>query len=256
MGWPDFIIIGCMKSGTTVLAHNISKHPNIKLIKNPEDPKKASTEIRMWNDGQPYHVFTNKGIDWYRSLFKYNDKIQFEKCANYIEQESTMKLMAKYIPDVKLILCIREPVSRAYSEFQMQNPGKKFTYEIAESRGYIKRGKYYKQIKNNVLPYFPKENLHIVVQEQMKDNTQLIMAGIYDFLEIPPIKFGTQEVTSQEATNRNLDLDKDSKIKSYKVWQSKYKPMDSKLEKKLKEYFKKHNEKLFKFLEYSIQEWK
>jgi len=28
----------------TVLAHNMNRHPNIQLVKNPNDPKIASTE--------------------------------------------------------------------------------------------------------------------------------------------------------------------------------------------------------------------
>lgn len=255
MGWPNFIIIGAMKCATTVLWHNLNRHPDIVMVKNPDDPKKASTEIRMWNDGQPWRVFTNKGIDWYQSLFRDDNKCQGTKSANYIEQRSTMERMAKYIPNVKLILCIREPVSRAYSEFQMQNPGKKFTLDIAEKRGYLTRGKYYKQIMKNVLPFFPKENLHIVIQEQMKNDTPKIMNQIYNFLNVSKVDFGIQKVTSQEATDRNLDLKKDGEIKAYKVWNTKYKSMDSKLYKQLRKYFEKHNEKLFKFLGHSITEW-
>lgn len=253
MKYPDFIIVGCMKCGTTVLWHNMNRHPEIIMGKNWEDPKKASTEIRFFNNGQPHRTWS-KGIDWYKSLFK--GKYNGEKCANYIEQKSTMERMAKYISDVKLILCIREPSNRAYSEFQMQNPGKTFTFDIAEKRGYLSRGKYYKQIVNHILPFFPKKNLYVVIQEQMKNNTLLVMNNIYNFLGVQTVDFGTHKVTFQEATNRNLDLKKDSKIKAYKIWNTKYKSMDSKLDNKLKEYFKKHNDKLFEFLNYDIQEWR
>jgi len=253
---PDIICIGCMKSGSTVLAHNIQKHPDVKLIKNPNDPKIASTEIRFWNNRSSYNTFDKDGMKWYKKLFKYNDKLQFEKCANYCENKSTMERIAKYIPDVKLVFCIREPVSRAYSEFQMQKPNKKFTIELAEKKGYLNRGKYYKQITKNILPFFPKENLHIIIQERMKNNLNEEMNKLYKFLGASELNYGIQKVTFQEATNRNLDLKKDSKIKLYKVWKSKYKlSMDKNLKSQLKEYFKKHNDKLFKFLEYDIQEW-
>ena len=252
---PDMIICGAMKCGTTVLWHNLNKHPDIMMIKNPNDPKKASTEIRFWNNKSQYNTFKKDGINWYKKLFKYNDKIQGEKCANYIEQKSTMELMAKYIPDIKLILCIREPSNRAYSEFKMQVPTGTFTYEIAEKKGYLTRGKYYKQIMNNILPFFPKENLYILIQERMKNDTCGEMNKLFEFLEVSKLEYDVQKVSFQEATNRNLDLKKDSQVKSYKIWQTKYKPIDSKLDKRLKEYFKKHNEKLFEFLGYNIREW-
>jgi len=253
---PDMIIIGCMKSGSTVLSHNLNRHPDIKLIKNPNDPKIASTEIRFWNDKSRYNTFEKDGMKWYKKLFKYNDKIQFEKCANYIEKKSTMERISKYIPHVKLVLCIREPVSRAYSELQMQAPNKKFTIELAERKGYLNRGKYYKQITKNLLPFFPRENLYIIIQERMKNNLNEEMNKLYRFIGVSELNYETQKVTFQEATNRNLNLEKDSKIKSYKVWKTKYnKPMDSKANTQLKKYFKKYNEDLFKFLGCSIKEW-
>ena len=137
----------------------------------------------------------------------------------------------------------------------MQMPLIPFTLKIAQKRGYLERSKYYKQIKNNVLPFFPRENLYIIIQERMKNNTNEEMNKLYKFLGVEELDYGIQKVTSQEATNRNLDLKKDSEIKLYKVWKTKYKPMNSKLNKQLKEYFKSYNEKLFEFLGYSIQEW-
>jgi len=254
MGWPTAIIIGCMKCGTTPLIHNIAKHPEIRTVKNPEDKKKASTEIRFWNDGQPYHTLTTKGIDWYKSLFKERG-CQVTKSANYGDKKSTMERISKHIPDVKLILCLREPIKRMYSEFQMQTPNIPFTIKLAEKRGYLNRSKYYKQITKNVLPFFPKENLYIIIQERIKNNTNEEMNKLYKFIGVSELDYKTKKVTSQEATDRNLNLKKDSEIKSYKVWKTKYKSMDSKLNKQLRKYFQKHNEKLFELLGYKIQEW-
>lgn len=255
MGWPNFIIVGAMKCGTSVLWHNLNKHPHIQMVRNPEDPKIAGIEIRFWNDGQPYHTFTNKGTEWYRSLFDDN-KCQGTKCANYIEKKQTIKRISKHIPNIKLIICIREPISRAFSEFIMQSNGTPFTYELALQKGYLGRSKYYKQITNNVLPFFPRENLHIIIQEQMKNNTNEEMNKLYKFLGVPELSYDVKKITSKEATDRNLDLKKDSKIKSYKVWKTKYKsPINKNLKNQLKEYFKKHNDNLFEFLGYSIEEW-
>jgi len=202
-----------------------------------------------------YNTFDKDGIEWYKKLFKYNDKLQFEKCANYIEKQSTMKRISEYIPDVKLIICVRNSVERAYSEFQMQIPNQKFTFKLAEKRGYLSRGKYYNQIKENVLPYFNKENIYIIIQERMKINTQKEMRKLYKFLGVSDVKFGIQVVTPEEATDRNLDLKTDRNIQAYKVWKSNYKPMNEKVRFELYKYFESHNERFFKFLGYKIEEW-
>jgi len=255
MGLPNFIICGCMKCATTVLWHNLNRHPEIRMVKNPDDPKPASTEIRFFNNGQPYFNFEKKGIEWYKSLFN-ESGCQGEKCANYIEQEETIKRIKEYAPDTKLIICIRNPVDRAYSEVKMTYPNVNFTFKFAKKFGYLYRGEYYNQIKENVLPYFKKDNIHIIIQERMKSDTQNVMRDLYKFLGVSDVNFDVQKVTPEEATNRNLNLQEDGNVKSYKIWKSNYKPMNQELRKELYKYFKVHNKRLFKFLGYKINEWK
>ncbi len=248
MKFPDFIIIGAMKCGTTVLWHNLNKHPDIKMCKNWEDPKIASTEIRFWNNGAPHRTW-EKGIDWYKGLFEGN--CCGEKSANYIEEVISMKRMADHVPDVKLILCIRDPIDRAYSEYQMQKDN-----ISGITSGHLYRGLYYLQIRNHVLPCFPRENLYILIQERMKEDTTTELNKLYKFIGVNKCDFETTEVTSEEATNRELDLNKDGKIKAYKKWSSKYEPMSSTTERDLLKYYEGPNRLLFDFLGYKIKEWR
>ena len=254
MKFPDFIIIGAMKCGTTVLWHNLNKHPGINMCKNWEDPKSASTEIRFWNNGLPYKTW-EKGIDWYKSLF--SGECCGEKSANYIEEFSTMKRMSKYLPNIKLILNIRNPIDRAYSEYQMQYGKVKqaFNVDMANKKGYLYRGCYYKQLINNVLPFFSKNNLYIIIQERMKEDTDNELNSLYNFLGVDTYRLGVEETTAEIATNRNLDLVKDGAIKSYKVWDTKYEPLSANIRKELAEYYKIHNDNLFELLGYTIKEW-
>jgi len=57
-----------------------------------------------------------------------------------------MKRIAKYLPNIKLVLCIRNPSNRAYSEFKMQNPSGTLTRKIATKKGYLKRGEYHQRL--------------------------------------------------------------------------------------------------------------
>ena len=254
MKFPDFIIIGAMKCGTTVLWHNLNRHPYINMCKNWEDPKVASTEIRFWNNGEPHKTW-DKGIDWYKSLF--DGDCCGEKSANYIEESISMGRMTEYIPNVKLILNIRNPIDRAYSEYQMQRAkiNRPFDMDLVNQRGYLYRGMYYQQINSNVLPFFPKESLYIVIQERMKNNINYELAKLCDFLEVRPHNFEIEETTAAKATDRSLDLNEDGRVRLYKKWHSEYKPMSMEMGKNLSQYFKKHNENLFKFLGYEIMEW-
>lgn len=247
--FPDFIIIGSMKCGTTVLWRNLNKHPEITMGKNPEDPKKTSTEIRFWNNGPPHRTW-NKGIEWYKSLF--SGKCSGEKEAGYIYSWKTMQKIYDHIPNVKLILTIREPVDRAYSEYQMDKTlrFKKYNFSFEQAlekdKGYIKRGKYYELIKNNVMGLFSREQLYIVIQERMKNNTHEELNKIYKFLGVP--EFHTQ---IQQVKFKN----RDGKLNGYRTWSSSYPPLDNNVREKYLPIFRKDNEKLFDFLGYEITEW-
>lgn len=247
--FPDFIIIGSMKCGTTVLWRNLNKHPYIRMGKNPEDPKKTSTEIRFWNNGPPYRTW-GKGIEWYKNLF--SGECSGEKEAGYVYSKKTMQKIYDYIPDVKLILTIREPIDRAYSEYQMdkilrfKKCNLSFEKAVAKDKGYIERGKYHELIKNNVLGLFSKKQLYMVVQEKMKENTDVELNKIYEFLGVSEFHADIQKVKFSK---------RDKSMSGYRKWESSYPPLNNKIRGKMLSIFKEENEKLFEFLGYRILEW-
>lgn len=61
MKFPDFIIIGAAKCGTTPLWFNIDKHPDITMA--PRRPGK--TEMYFWGTKN----YKLKGIEWYKGKF-------------------------------------------------------------------------------------------------------------------------------------------------------------------------------------------
>jgi len=247
MKYPDFIVIGAMKTGTTALWRNLNKHPKITMGKNFNDPKPTSTEIRFWNNASP-HV-KGKDVNWYKGLFK--GEVCGEKCANYCEKASTIKRIVKHIPNIKLIMGLREPVDRAYSEFVMQKhtaksftSGKRFEQLFDH---YLPRSLYHKTLTNNVLPYVKKNNLYLFVQERMATDTVSELNKLYRWLGLEGYTIDLSKVGSK---------DRDSKIDSYRTWRTEYDPINPKIKKKYYDrYFNKENKKLFKFLGYKIPEW-
>ena len=178
---PDFIIAGFMKGGTTVLWHNMNQHPDIAMGKNWEDPKKASTEIRFFNNGGPHHTWKKKGIEWYKTIFDKDAKKVGEKSANYIESKIAMERIFTTCPKAKIILCIRNPTYRAYSEYQMQlhtspNKWKGFKNIVTRTKlPIIPKGHFYDTIKQNVLPFFSKD--HSCISYPRKSNS-LSLCGL------------------------------------------------------------------------------
>lgn len=111
---PDFLIIGSTKCGSTSLHGWVTQHPFVA------DTKK---EIHFFN--MNYYRRT----DWYRTFFPYErDRERFarehgrpflvcEATASYLADYRTPGRVAKLLPDARLIVCLRNPVDRAYSQY-------------------------------------------------------------------------------------------------------------------------------------------
>ncbi len=229
MKFPDFVIIGAMKCGTTALWRNLAQHPGIFMGRNPDDPKKTSTEIRFWNNDGPHHTW-RRGIKWYKSLF--SGKCAGEKCANYIESPTAISRMYSYMPDCKLILCVREPVDRMLSEFWMHHfkPEKIDKFEaFSRGSGPRMRSRYLDQLRRSVLPYYPASQVYVVVQERMATDTQREMNRLFAWLDVPEVY----------ADVKRLDfVDRDRDFTSFRVWETDHKvDMDPDLRNELRDYF-------------------
>jgi hypothetical protein len=106
---PSFLIIGQAKAGTTGLFEQLLRHPGISapLVK----------EIHYWSD------FPDAGLDWYLAHFPPLppdcSKISGEASVEYLHHPSAPAAIARELPQIRLICLLREPVARAYSEYQM-----------------------------------------------------------------------------------------------------------------------------------------
>ena len=108
---PSFIIIGAQKAGTTNLYHHLALHPELV-------PSKTK-EISFFNKPAIY----NRGLDWYHQQFPmapiWSSKRAFEATPVYLYHPGTAERIAKYSPKIKMIAILRDPVSRAYSAWNM-----------------------------------------------------------------------------------------------------------------------------------------
>lgn len=111
---PDFLIAGAGKSGSSSLYYYLNQHPNIYLP--------YLKEIKFFStikDVGKYH----KGIEWYKNFFKEaaEKKERGIKCGEasmiYFYDPQAAPLIKKWIPEVKLIFILRNPVSRSYSNY-------------------------------------------------------------------------------------------------------------------------------------------
>ena len=235
----DFIIVGGQRCGTTALSLNISKHSEI-YIDNNKNPEKSEVHF--------FDINWKKGIEWYRKQLKSNsktNKVIGEKTPDLAYLSYTFPLIQSVNPFVKLIMIVRNPVERAYSHWKLATKtnaetlpfSKAVAYELKYlknqnktfftcAKHYIGRGFYYKQIKE-LLKWFPKDNLLVLISEHVKLNMKEEYNKVYNFLNI------------KEKNNLNYKIEFQSNDKS---------AINSSLYKKLINLYKKDIESLEKLL--------
>lgn len=105
-GLPQFIIIGAVKGATTWIHNQLQQHPAI-FVPGPE-PHYFSQEYE-------------RGLEHYRSLFDaaLPGQMRGEKSADYFAHPHAARRIAATLPDVRLVLQLRNPVDRAYSDYKM-----------------------------------------------------------------------------------------------------------------------------------------
>lgn len=211
----DFIIAGTMKGGTTAAITNFSKHPDISMVKD---------EIHYFDKKEIYQ----KGLKWYKSHFDYSKKMIGDKAPDVMYQTSCLELLQIVNPFIKIILFLRNPIDRAYSHWKMtcdlfkntssfedsvedeinNRWNENRTYDVAFWYHYIQRGLYYQQI-TEILKYFPKNNIHILITENVKKNMDKEYQSVFKFLDIPI----HHDVFIEEFTSKSKDIiDKKSDV--------------------------------------------
>ncbi|GFQ71600.1 heparan sulfate glucosamine 3-O-sulfotransferase 5 [Trichonephila clavata] len=103
---PQCIIIGARKCGTRALLEFLNLHPMIQ---------KATEEIHFFDDDEKYAL----GLDWYRRRMPYSfpGQITVEKSPAYFITPSVPARIRQMDPSVKLLLIVRDPVTRLISDY-------------------------------------------------------------------------------------------------------------------------------------------
>lgn len=243
MPLPKIIIVGVAKCGTTALWYNLDKHPEIHMATRTDH----AVEMHFWAS-----KFRHKGLDWYSSRFD-EGKIGGEKSTEYHNRIPCLRDIKEHIPDARIILCVRNPVDRAYSNLQMHqkkggpNPFKK----------YIGVGRYINSV-NKILKVFDEEQLFVCVAEHMKNDPTTHMKEVFDFVGVNDLALPKKEIHGVllKDRSRQEDIKLSRSEPFYRVWSKHKKRLTGPERDKWLKHYRSYNKKLFEYLGYEIEEWK
>ena len=205
--WPDFLLIGAAKAGTTALFAAITQHPAIYSHgeKEPRFFSYPDTTPAFAGSGANRHIkrIIYKKVDYLR-LFSGCPAgcIAGEASTNYLADEIAPQSAGLLIPNARLIAILRHPVERAYSQFLhllQEGHEQAASFEDAWNDGdrrmnenwrpvfwHRHRG-FYAQHLNRWLKHFPREQLLILFYEDLRDNPADTLGRIWQHLNVAPM---------------------------------------------------------------------
>jgi hypothetical protein len=246
---PDFVIIGAARAGTTSLYSWLCQHPFVA----PASRK----EVNYFD----YNYYRGEG--WYRTHFPTaREREEFaaahgrpfltgEASPAYMSHDWAPERLARGLPDAKLLVTLRNPVDRAYSQFQLSRrereepldsfaeaiaaEDERLAPELARTKvdrrykswpigcwSYKLRSRYAEQLER-WFALFPREQFHILMLEDLAADPLRTLSAVHDFLGLPPHRY--------------------EGLRALHV--ATYDPVDPQVRAQLSEYFRPLNERLY-----------
>ena len=203
---PTFLILGAQKCGTTTLHALLSQHPEICM----SEPKETNF----------FNVHYEKGLEYYsRTFFRdwQGQEAVGESSPPYFFLPYVPRRLARDLPDVKMVIILRNPVKRAFSHWWMNTTFglEKLSFKAAIEKSltlsredmekarmcenfYLQAGYYAEQLKR-YLEYFPRDRFHIIFSDDLKRDTEGTLRGIAGFIGVTPMEMPEDTVNRLES---------------------------------------------------------
>ena len=181
---PNFLYIGTSKAGSTWIYGILSQHPQAFM---------ATGKGLYFFDGH-----YDRGIPWYQSCFAEaaGQPVVGEISHSYLFSVDACTRISQLDPEMKLMVCFREPAERAFSAYLdgVKNGQIDCTFEEAleKAPSLIDRGRYATHLRP-YLETFGSERIHVGVFDELASDPERFASRIFEFLGIQPVSLPTSQ---------------------------------------------------------------
>lgn len=253
MTLPTFLVAGAQKCGTTSLSGTLRQHSEIYMSKRKE-----------------LHFFDRhfeRGLDWYESHFtpEPHHKQVGEATPAYMFDPDARGRLAETLPGVRIVIILRDPVSRAYSHYWHKRrlgheqlttfeeavaaePERTASEKVRTRLGfaYLERGHYIDQIEPLVETH-GREHVHVMLLDDLNVDRVGTLRGLLEFLHVDP----DQAAQLQDVQRNSYRVPTDDGD----VQQAEYAPMGDETRARLQQYYAGSNARLADFLGRDLSHW-
>ena len=207
MAFPDFLIIGSPKCGSTALHDALVPHPDL-FLSTPKEPKFFLCDERPPDPAHqkgPGDAHSAQEWIWDRSAYERLFEaapagvLRGESTPFYLWDTAAHRRIHALIPEVKMIAVVRDPIDRAYSNWvhlwcDGLEPEADFltACQLERSRieagyapfwRYLETGLYGQQLEH-LYSVFPREQVFVLRYRQLIDDTAQVLDRICEFLGV------------------------------------------------------------------------
>ena len=272
--FPDFLILGAPKAGTTWLVRCLRRHPTVFL---------PVQEIHYWTKPD----FTDRAHARYRSLFAEAaaGQVVGERSNSYLVSPEAAEAIARHMPNVKLVVSLRSPVDRAYSGYCMRlrtggvnrDVERFLDPERSACPDILRNSMYYRSLQP-YLARFPRSQIHFLFFDDIEHGGAAALTALCHFLGIEPL-------VQQMLVNEKVNPKEKSRLPSSLVRllqssgiartlsrvlrttllgrklsgtlrrQTSYPPLPAALRARMAEYFRDDVEQLSRLVERDLRHW-
>lgn len=185
---PDFAYIGTSKAGSTWLFNALAGHPDVYL---------ASSKGLYFFD---QHF--DRGQEWYLDHFAAAaaSPAAGEISHSYLSSPEAPARIAELNPAMRLLVCLREPVDRAFSDYldlvkngQFDGP---FPEALERFPRLLDRGCYATHLQR-YLDRFPREQVHVSLFDDLRADPQAYADGVFDFLGVRRVELAPADLRNR-----------------------------------------------------------
>lgn len=223
MSMPNFLVIGAPKSGTTSLYHYLKQHPNIYLPDQKELHYFSFPELGLASAG-PGDAAVRDGLcqTWEQYATHYLDARNHSAIGDispsYLYYSSSATKIREKLGMVKIIVIIRNPVDKAYSQYmhmvREDLEGLSFQDAIAAESGRLKQdwGDIWRYMESSLyadrlkefIDVFGEENVKIILFDDFTKHTLAVLADLFKYIGVDPkVEISTNEKFNRTGTPKN-----------------------------------------------------
>ncbi|MEL6802588.1 MAG: sulfotransferase [Bacteroidota bacterium] len=178
----NFIGVGAQRTASSWLYSCLYEHPDICA------PQK---EIHFFSRPR----YKEQGIEWYKNIFESrctSGQVCGEFSTSYLVHELAAERISHHIPDTKILIILRNPVDRAFSQYLLHgkvgwlDPTQTTFKDFMETEPSAEMQSRYALQLQRFYDRFPRECIHVMLYEDIETDPERVLLDVFTFLGVDP----------------------------------------------------------------------